>query len=217
MRLDQIESPKILKDLSIDELNDLAGQIRTELVSTVSKNGGHLASNLGVVELTLALHRVFDMPADKLIFDVGHQSYVHKLLTGRYDRFHTLRTYGGLSGFPKRSESEYDAFETGHASTALSAALGMARARDLKGESHQVIALVGDGAMLTHKTLAAEVTGLILPLEHRIQQRAVGVALLAAKKAANGESGDANALSPNYLRLSQAERERMEREQKKHS
>ena len=147
MRLDQIESPKILKDLSIDELNDLAGQIRTELVSTVSKNGGHLASNLGVVELTLALHRVFDMPADKLIFDVGHQSYVHKLLTGRYDRFHTLRTYGGLSGFPKRSESEYDAFETGHASTALSAALGMARARDLKGESHQVIALVGDGAM----------------------------------------------------------------------
>ena len=147
MRLDQIETPKILKDLSIDELNDLAGQIRTELVSTVSKNGGHLASNLGVVELTLALHRVFDMPADKLIFDVGHQSYVHKLLTGRYDRFHTLRTYGGLSGFPKRSESEYDAFETGHASTALSAALGMARARDLKGESHQVIALVGDGAM----------------------------------------------------------------------
>lgn len=147
MRLDQIETPKILKDLTIEELKDLAGQIRTELVSTVSRNGGHLASNLGVVELTLALHRVFDMPADKLIFDVGHQSYVHKLLTGRYDRFHTLRTYGGLSGFPKRSESEYDAFETGHASTAISAALGMARARDLKGENHQVIALVGDGAM----------------------------------------------------------------------
>lgn len=147
MRLDQIESPKILKDLSVDELNDLAAQIRTELVSTVSRNGGHLASNLGVVELTLALHRVFDMPTDKLIFDVGHQSYVHKLLTGRYARFHTLRTYGGLAGFPKRSESEYDAFETGHASTAISAALGMARARDLKGESHQVIALVGDGAM----------------------------------------------------------------------
>ena len=147
MRLDQIETPKVLKDLSIDELNDLAGQIRSELVSTVARNGGHLASNLGVVELTLALHRVFDMPADKLIFDVGHQSYVHKLLTGRYDRFHTLRTHGGLSGFPKRSESEYDAFETGHASTAISAALGMARARDQLGENHQVIALVGDGAM----------------------------------------------------------------------
>lgn len=147
MRLEQIESPHVLKDLSIDELNDLAGQIRTELVATTARNGGHLASNLGVVELTLALHRVFDMPADKLIFDVGHQSYVHKLLTGRYERFHTLRTYGGLSGFPKRNESEYDAFETGHASTAISAALGMARARDQLGQKHQVLALVGDGAM----------------------------------------------------------------------
>ena len=147
MRLDQIESPHILKDLSMDELNDLAGQIRSELVATVARRGGHLASNLGVVELTLALHRVFDMPTDKLIFDVGHQSYVHKLLTGRYSQFHTLRTYGGISGFPKRSESEYDAFETGHASTAISAALGMARARDYRGEHHQVIALVGDGAL----------------------------------------------------------------------
>ena len=147
MRLEQIESPHVLKDLSIDELNDLAGQIRTELVATTARNGGHLASNLGVVELTLALHRVFDMPADKLIFDVGHQSYVHKLLTGRYERFHTLRTYGGISGFPKRNESEYDVFETGHASTAISAALGMARARDQLGQQHQVIALVGDGAM----------------------------------------------------------------------
>lgn len=147
MRLDQIESPNILKDLSMDELNDLAGQIRSELVATVARRGGHLASNLGVVELTLALHRVFDMPTDKLIFDVGHQSYVHKLLTGRYSQFHTLRTYGGISGFPKRSESEYDAFETGHASTAISAALGMARARDYRGEHHQVIALVGDGAL----------------------------------------------------------------------
>ncbi len=147
MRLEQIESPHVLKDLSIDELNDLAGQIRTDLVATTARNGGHLASNLGVVELTLALHRVFDMPADKLIFDVGHQSYVHKLLTGRYERFHTLRTYGGISGFPKRNESEYDVFETGHASTAISAALGMARARDQLGQKHQVIALVGDGAM----------------------------------------------------------------------
>ncbi len=147
MRLDEIESPKILKDLSMEEMNDLAGQIRTELVSTVAKRGGHLASNLGVVELTLALHRVFEMPEDKLIFDVGHQSYVHKLLTGRYSQFHTLRSFGGLSGFPKRSESKYDAFETGHASTAISAALGMARARDQLHQDHQVIALVGDGAL----------------------------------------------------------------------
>ena len=147
MRLDQIESPEILKKLSINELNDLAAQIRNELVATTARRGGHLASNLGVVELTLALHRVFDMPSDKLIFDVGHQSYVHKLITGRYARFHTLRSYGGLSGFPKRSESVYDAFETGHASTAISAALGMARARDQLGQNHQVIAVVGDGAM----------------------------------------------------------------------
>ncbi len=147
MRLDQIESPKILKGLSIQELEDLAAQIRQELIGTVAQCGGHLASNLGVVELTLALHCVFDMPKDKIVFDVGHQSYVHKLLTGRYNQFHTLRTFGGMSGFPKRSESEYDVFETGHASTAISAALGIARARDLKGVDHRVIALVGDGAM----------------------------------------------------------------------
>ena len=147
MRLEEIESPRVLKGMSVEEMNDLALQIRSELVATVSRRGGHLASNLGVVELTIALHRVFDMPADKLVFDVGHQSYVHKLLTGRYRQFHTLRSFGGLSGFPKRSESEYDAFETGHASTAISAALGLARARDFQGEKHQVIALVGDGAM----------------------------------------------------------------------
>ena len=147
MRLEDIRSPKALKELSVPELEAIAAQIRTELVSTISRRGGHLASNLGVVELTIALHRVFDMPQDKLVFDVGHQSYVHKLLTGRFRQFHTLRTFGGLSGFPKRSESEYDVFETGHASTAISAALGLARARDMQGQTHQVIALVGDGAM----------------------------------------------------------------------
>ncbi len=147
MRLDQMESPRILRDMSMDEMLDLAEQIRAEMIATVARRGGHLASNLGVVELTLALHRVFDLSADRLVFDVGHQSYVHKLLTGRYAQFHTLRTYGGLSGFPKRSESPYDAFETGHASTAISAALGLARARDRLGQHHQVIALVGDGAM----------------------------------------------------------------------
>ncbi|MGN0794736.1 MAG: 1-deoxy-D-xylulose-5-phosphate synthase [Aristaeellaceae bacterium] len=147
MHLNEIESPKVLKGMSIAEMESLAAEIREELISTISRRGGHLASNLGVVELTIALHRVFDMPQDKLVFDVGHQSYVHKLLTGRYRQFHTLRTFGGLSGFPKRSESVYDAFETGHASTAISAALGLARARDLQGQTHQVIALVGDGAL----------------------------------------------------------------------
>ncbi len=147
MKIDQIESPTFLKDLTIAEMQELAGQLRSELIATVAKNGGHLASNLGVVELTLALHRVFNLPQDKLIFDVGHQSYVHKLLTGRAELFHTLRSYGGISGFPKRCESEYDTFETGHASTAISAALGMARARDQLGQAHDVIALVGDGAL----------------------------------------------------------------------
>lgn len=147
MHLEDLKAPADLKTMSYAELNDLAMEIREELVTTVAHRGGHLASNLGVVELTMALHRVFDMPRDKIIFDVGHQSYVHKLLTGRYARFYTLRSFGGISGFPKRSESEYDVFETGHSSTAISAALGMARARDYLGQEHAVIAVVGDGAM----------------------------------------------------------------------
>ena len=147
MHLEDVQSPWDIKSLSYEELENLAAEIRAELVATVAQRGGHLASNLGVVELTLALHRVFDMPEDKIIFDVGHQSYVHKLITGRYNRFGTLRSFGGLSGFPKRAESEYDVFETGHSSTALSAALGMARARDFQGQKHHVVALVGDGAL----------------------------------------------------------------------
>lgn len=147
MHLEDIHSPQDIKNLSYGELEILAKEIRKEIVDTVSKRGGHLASNLGVVELTMALHRVFDTPRDKIVFDVGHQSYVHKLLTGRYNLFHTLRGFGGLSGFPKRNESEYDVFETGHASTAISAALGLARARDLLGQDHHVIAVVGDGAL----------------------------------------------------------------------
>ena len=145
--LESIRSPRDLDNMSYEELDRLAGEIRNELITTVSANGGHLASNLGIVELTLALHRVFHMPEDKIIFDVGHQSYVHKMITGRYDRFSTLRSYGGIAGFPKRCESEYDCFETGHASTAISAALGMARARDYRKEKHEVIAVVGDGAL----------------------------------------------------------------------
>ena len=145
--LENIHSPRDLDGMNYDQLEILAGEIRNQLISTVSSNGGHLASNLGVVELTIALHRVFHMPEDKLIFDVGHQSYVHKMITGRYGRFSSLRSYGGIAGFPKRCESEYDCFETGHASTAISAALGMARARDYRKEKHEVIAVVGDGAL----------------------------------------------------------------------
>lgn len=145
--LERADLPADLKKMNRKELNALAAQIRQFLIESVSKTGGHLASNLGVVELTIALHRVFDLPDDKIVFDVGHQSYVHKILTGRKEKFPTLRQEGGLSGFPKTSESEYDAFNTGHSSTSISAALGLARARDLKGQTHKVIALIGDGAL----------------------------------------------------------------------
>lgn len=139
--------PSDLKDMSIDELNQLCAEIREKLINTLSETGGHLASNLGAVELTVAIHRVFDAPRDKIVWDVGHQSYVHKILTGRAGRFSTLRKYGGLSGFPKREESEYDVFDTGHSSNSISAALGMAAARDLDGDDYNVAAVIGDGAM----------------------------------------------------------------------
>ncbi len=145
--LKTIKSPENLKSLNWTQLHMLCSEIRKFLVENVTKTGGHLASNLGVVELTVALHLVFDMPYDKLIWDVGHQSYVHKILTGRFENFDTLRTFGGLSGFPKTAESEYDSFNTGHSSTSVSAAVGMARARDLKKENYSVAAVFGDGAM----------------------------------------------------------------------
>ena len=145
--LESIQSPEPLKRMSLKELNALAAEIREKLLQTVSLNGGHLASNLGVVELTIALHVVYDCPSDKLVFDVGHQAYAHKLLTGRGPRFDSLRKVGGIGGFPRIEESPFDAFTTGHASTALSAVLGMARARDLMGGTHQVVAVVGDGAL----------------------------------------------------------------------
>ena len=147
MLLERIRNPEDLRKLNQEQVKILSAEIRQELIRTVSRNGGHLASNLGVVELTLALHRVFDFRKDRIVFDVGHQSYVHKMITGRLDRFATLRQYGGLSGFPRREESEYDCFETGHASTSISAALGMARARDYLGEDYSVIAFLGDGAL----------------------------------------------------------------------
>jgi 1-deoxy-D-xylulose-5-phosphate synthase len=153
--LDRIDSPADLKRLTQQELKKLAGEIRKELVDTVTVNGGHLAPNLGVVELTIALHRVFDSPRDKIIWDVGHQSYVHKMLTGRRKEFATLRQYEGLSGFTCRSESEHDPFGAGHASTSISAALGMAIARDLAGGNHHVIAVIGDGAITGGMALEA--------------------------------------------------------------
>ena len=146
-RLKQIRSPQDIKQLDLKELEALAKEIRTFLVQSLSKTGGHLASNLGVVELTIAMHYVFDSPEDQFVWDVGHQAYVHKLLTGRRKQFSHLREFGGMSGFPKRVESEHDVFETGHSSTSISAALGMAKARDLKGDHNEVIAVIGDGAL----------------------------------------------------------------------
>lgn len=145
--IDRIDSPEDLRRLTIDELNLLAGEIRRRIIDTVATNGGHLAPSLGAVELTLALHYVFDTPRDRLIWDVGHQTYAHKLITGRRDLFHTLRRKDGISGFPKRKESPYDVFDAGHSSTSLSAASGIAEARCLKGEKHKVIAVIGDGSM----------------------------------------------------------------------
>lgn len=145
--LSNIRTPADLKKMSLSEMDRLCSEIRDFLISSVSKTGGHLASNLGVVELTVAMHTVFDMPEDKVVWDVGHQSYVHKILTGRIDGFDTLRQFGGLSGFPKRSESIYDCFDTGHSSTSLSAALGIATARDIAGDTYDVAAVFGDGAL----------------------------------------------------------------------
>jgi 1-deoxy-D-xylulose-5-phosphate synthase len=145
--LEKVNEPSDVKRLTEAQLLQLASEIRTFLIESVSKTGGHFGANLGVVELTLALHRVFDSPRDKIVWDVGHQAYVHKMLTGRREQFATLRQYKGLSGFPKRSESPHDAFGAGHASTSISAALGMAVARDLSGERHHVVAVIGDGAL----------------------------------------------------------------------
>ncbi len=145
--LKKIADKEYIKKLNSDNVDLPASYIREFLVEKILENGGHLASNLGVVELTLAVHKVFDLPEDKIIFDVGHQCYVHKILSGRYDKFSSLRKKGGLSGFPKTEESEYDSFNTGHSSTSISAALGMARARDLNGDDYNVIAVIGDGAI----------------------------------------------------------------------
>ena len=153
--LDQVNFPQDLKKLSIDDLDRLVDEIRNEILSAVSESGGHLASSLGVIELTVALHYVFEQPGDKFIWDVGHQCYAHKILTGRKDKFKTIRQYQGLSGFPKREESEYDSFGTGHASTSISAALGMAEAMKLSGKNSKVVAIIGDGGLSGGQALEA--------------------------------------------------------------
>ncbi|MEO0183781.1 MAG: 1-deoxy-D-xylulose-5-phosphate synthase, partial [candidate division WOR-3 bacterium] len=145
--LEKINGPADLKKYPVEQLQVLAREIREEIIKTVSQNGGHLAPSLGVVELTLAIYRVFDAERDKIIWDVGHQTYAQKLITGRRDKFPTLRTYNGISGFPKREESKYDHFNTGHSSTSLSAAAGFAIARDLKGEDYHIISVIGDGSL----------------------------------------------------------------------
>src|SRR5438067_535062 len=153
--LERINSPADLRALSGTELHALAAELRTYLVDTISKTGGHISSSLGVVELTIALHRVFESPHDKLVWDTGHQGYIHKLLTGRRDRFDTMRQFNGLSGFLVRTESEHDVFGAGHAGTSISAAQGMAVARDLRGERHHVVAILGDGALTAGMAMEA--------------------------------------------------------------
>src|SRR6202522_3164124 len=145
--LDMVDQPAHVRKLTMPQLQQLAAEIRQELITKLSKNGGHLGPNLGVVELTIALHLVFNTPKDKFVWDVSHQSYVHKLLTGRKDRFHTIRTTDGLNGFSLRTESEHDCYGAGHAGTALSAALGMCAARDQRGSDEHVVCIFGDAAL----------------------------------------------------------------------
>lgn len=153
--LDSIDGPEQLRALTVPQMEQLAGELRREIIEKVSVRGGHLAPNLGVVELTMALHYVFDTPDDQLVWDIGHQAYVHKLLTGRRDRFHTIRQFGGLSGYLRRDESPYDVFGASHASTSISAALGLAAARDLQGKDFKVVAVIGDGALTGGMALEA--------------------------------------------------------------
>src|SRR6476659_6518466 len=145
--LERLDSPLQVKKLTLDQLQVLAAEIRQEMITVLAKNGGHLGPNLGVVELTIALHRVFNTPKDKFVWDVSHQAYVHKLLTGRRSRFNTIRSTDGLNGFALRTESPHDCYGAGHAGTALSAALGMAAARDKKGTNENVVCIFGDAAL----------------------------------------------------------------------
>ena len=190
MKLNEVKGPNDIKNIDLNEQEELAQDIRNRIIETVSQTGGHLASNLGVVELTIALHRVINLPEDKIVWDVGHQSYVHKIITGRREKFKTLRKLNGLSGFPKIKESQYDHFNTGHSSTSISVALGMARSRDLKNEENKVIAVIGDGALTGGMALEAlndagsSKTNLLVILndnEMSISKNVGGVAFMLSK------------------------------------
>lgn len=188
--LETINGPEDVKKLNTKEKNKLAEEIRKYILEIVSQNGGHLASNLGVVELTIALHSVFHLPKDKIVWDVGHQTYVHKILTGRKEQLKTLRQLNGIAGFPKSKESDTDSFNTGHSSTSISAALGMARARDLKKEEHSVIAVIGDGALTGGMALEAlndagwsqtKMTVILNDNEMSISKNIGGISMLLSK------------------------------------
>ncbi len=201
--LEKINSPEDVKKLNIEEKKQLAEEIRKYILEVVSENGGHLASNLGVVELTIALHSVFNLPEDKIVWDVGHQTYVHKIITGRREQLKTLRKLNGIAGFPKTNESESDCFNTGHSSTSVSAALGMARARDLKGENHSVLAVIGDGALTGGMALEAlndagyskeRMTVILNDNEMSISKNIGGISMLLSKlraKRSYNKSSDA--------------------------
>lgn len=209
MIIDKVNFPEDVKKLTMDEKRELADELREKIINTVSKTGGHLASNLGVVELTIALHSCFNMPEDKIVWDVGHQTYVHKMLTGRKDRFDTLRKMNGLAGFPRTSESEYDSFDAGHSSTSISVALGMARARDILGKKNKVVAVIGDGALTGGMALEAmndagiSKTNLIVILndnEMSISKNTGGLSMFLAKLRTKKAYINSNVSAKNFIR-----------------
>ena len=209
MVLDKVNYPQDLKKLTLEEKYKLAEEIREKIIKTVSNNGGHLASNLGIVELTIALHTIFDTPKDKIIWDVGHQSYVHKILTGRKDKFNNLRKMDGISGFPRISESEYDVSNSGHSSNSISLAAGIARARDLKNENNKVVAVIGDGALTGGMALEAindlssKNTDVIVVLndnEMSISKNVGGISLILSKFRTKDWYMNINILGKNTIR-----------------
>ena len=193
--LEKVNYPEDIRKLNLEEKQILAKELREKMIDTVSNTGGHLASNLGVVELTIALHSAFNTPIDKIVWDVGHQTYVHKMLTGRKEKLDTLRQMNGLAGFPKVSESMYDTFNTGHSSTSISIALGMARAQEIKGEKNKMLAVIGDGALTGGMALEAlndvgsSNTDMIVILndnEMSISKNVGGISLLLSKLRTKG-------------------------------
>ncbi|MCI8291253.1 MAG: 1-deoxy-D-xylulose-5-phosphate synthase [Clostridia bacterium] len=209
MIIDKVNLPQDVKKLTLGEKKELAEELREKIINTVSQTGGHLASNLGVVELTIAIHSCFNMPEDKVIWDVGHQTYVHKILTGRKDKFDTLRKMNGIAGFPRTSESEYDSFDTGHSSTSISVALGMARARDVLNKKNKVVAVIGDGALTGGMALEAlndagiSKTNLIVILndnEMSISKNTGGLSMFLAKLRTKKVYIHSNVSAKNFIR-----------------